>query len=363
MTGIVDWVDADQKIKNFLDRFGGALPSTLEVMIAQEDLWVYETLLKVIRNTNDVGQDPRHDPKHYQKPANHKVARIKKIEAMDIGKDAVDSWTRSQNALFTLPSDSGAAAAPSATAPTDLTPALSLLVGRYVDDKGKPLLDPRQGPFREFRMMPIDLKVVIEQKDIPRLLAECANSAMRIDVRSVRILAQDPGPTDLSNTDSPDAPTDSTSATSGSGTQPPTPDRPKPKKRSDKGRRGGGTGNAGMGNLGMGYMGMGIGQAASVPSEDSADPVYPPVPVEVQGIIYIYNPPPAPPVRTGAAGAHQAATTGGPPANAAAGAGPAAPAAPAGSASPIPGPAATVPAAAGAPTITPTTTPAPGVRP
>ncbi len=43
-------------------------------------------------------------------------------------------------------------------------------------------------------MMPINLKVVIEQKDIPRLLAECANSAMRIDVRGVRILVQQPRP-------------------------------------------------------------------------------------------------------------------------------------------------------------------------
>ena len=59
----------------------------------------------------------------------------------------------------------------------------SSLAGRYVDDKGKPLTDPNQQPYEEFRMMPIDLKVVIEQKDIPRLLAECANSAMRIDVR------------------------------------------------------------------------------------------------------------------------------------------------------------------------------------
>ena len=93
-TGIVDWVDADQKIKTFRDRFPAASPTTLDIMMAQEDLWIYETLLKVIRNTNDIGPDPKHDPNKYKKPANHKVARIKQILAMDIGKDAVDSWSQ-----------------------------------------------------------------------------------------------------------------------------------------------------------------------------------------------------------------------------------------------------------------------------
>ena len=37
-------------------------PDTLDIMMAQEDLWVYETLLKVIRNTNDFGTDPKHRP-------------------------------------------------------------------------------------------------------------------------------------------------------------------------------------------------------------------------------------------------------------------------------------------------------------
>ena len=41
-------------------------------------------------------------------------------------------------------------------------------------------------------MMPVDLQVVIEQKDIPRLLAECATQRW-IDVRAVRILVEKPG--------------------------------------------------------------------------------------------------------------------------------------------------------------------------
>ena len=40
----------DQDLPRSICRRG---PTTLDIMMAQEDLWVYETLLKVVRNTND----------------------------------------------------------------------------------------------------------------------------------------------------------------------------------------------------------------------------------------------------------------------------------------------------------------------
>ena len=46
------------------------------------------------------------------------------------------------------------------------------LSGRYVNDTGKPVDDLSQDPNKEFRMMPIDMRLVIEQKAIPRLLVE-----------------------------------------------------------------------------------------------------------------------------------------------------------------------------------------------
>src|SRR5271157_5635044 len=132
MTGIVDWVDADQKIKMFVDRFSGTTPNTLDIAMAQEDLWVYETLLKVIHNTNDFGKDPKHDPKDYRKPLSHKSARIKKIEAMDIGKDAVESWSKCDKALFTMPDESSSSSASSSGRGGASGPVAAALVGRYV---------------------------------------------------------------------------------------------------------------------------------------------------------------------------------------------------------------------------------------
>ena len=352
-TGIVDWLDADQKIDAFKARFSGPTPNTLDVAMAQEDLWVYETLLKVIHNTNDFGPDPRHE-KNYQKPPNHKVARIKKIWSMDIGKDAVDAWSRCEKDLFTLPNDGSGSSAASASS-GDVPPAVAPLIGRYVDDKGKPVLDPTHQPFPEFRMMPINLKVDIEQKDIPRLLAECANSAMRIDVRAVRVLGQDPGPVDLSN---PDAPADSAAATTtGASTPAPTPTAgPSPGRRKTsrvRPDRGGGPSTVNPRQIDTGND-----KGPVVPTEESADPIYPPVPVEVQGIIYIYNPPPdqIASATTGAGGGPAGTNAGG--TNPAAGSGAAAPATPAATTNPVPGP-----AAVGTPINPPATTPAPGGRP
>ncbi|MGO9108788.1 MAG: hypothetical protein ACLP9L_06105 [Thermoguttaceae bacterium] len=347
--GIVDWSDGERKIKAFLERLSGATPTTLDIAMAQEDLWVYETLLKVIHNTNDVGPDPKHDPKNYQKPPSHKVARIKQILEMNIGKDAVQSWSKCEKALFNLPNEGGgdsAASAGGGDAPA--IPGAAPLVGRYVDDKGKPLLDPtRQLPTcPEFRMMPIDLKVFIEQKDIPRLLAECANSAMRIDVRAVRILGQEVPADSLGATDaSSDAAPPSTPADAGSAAQaPPPPPTTGRRPRQDPSR--GRTKKAG--GAFRGYDEVGGSQAVSVYGEESADPVYPPVLVEVQGIIYIYNPP-----RYQNPGTATPATPGAP----------GAPGTPATTTNPVQGPAATAAAAGEAPTNPRANVPGPGARP
>ena len=290
-TGIVDWDNAKEKIKTFEDRFSGAVPTTLDIMMAQEELWVYETLLKVVRNTNNFG-----DKDHYLPPTNHKTARIKQILAMDIGRDAVQSWTSCERSLFNSLGEAGGGKEPDThgtarsgsvqasagqvqRAGPGNTPASgsSSLAGRYVNDKGKPLTDPSQQPYGEFRMMPIDLKVVIEQKDIPRLLAECANSAMRIDVRAVRILVQQPGTVDLT---AREAPAGHATGTAGVNTG-----QAVPSSREGAMARFGGSGGGPVGRD------FGSGTEEFVYNEESSDAVYQPVPVEVQGIIYIYNPP------------------------------------------------------------------------
>ena len=68
----------------------------------------------------------------------------------------------------------------------------AMLEGRYVDDKGEPLLYESEypyakHPYAEFKMMPIRMDLVMDQRRLPRLLVECANSNMPIEVRRIRI--------------------------------------------------------------------------------------------------------------------------------------------------------------------------------
>ena len=63
----------------------------------------------------------------------------------------------------------------------------AILMGRYLDLEGKPLLASDKPSFAEFNMMPVCLKVVIDQRRVPELLVSCANSAMPIDVKHIRV--------------------------------------------------------------------------------------------------------------------------------------------------------------------------------
>ena len=336
--GVVDWADAG-KLMDYFHNWND-IPTTPDVIVAQENVWVYEALLKVIRNTNDAGKDPKHNPKNYLSPGTHKDARIKEIQALEIGNEATASWAACENAVFVLSSDGGSATstqAPTiqagssagrgmgfqsaAAAAVSGGSANSLLIGRYVDNSGKPLADPTQQPNQEFRMMPVNLRVVMEQRAIPRLLVECANSNMRIDVRSVRILAEKPPAFDVNGSSTGgDAPTGATA---------PVPQLGRPPAGGRRGMSGFG-GHGMMNRLGN----QGSGNAAQNNefsyTDESADPSAPPVPVEIQGVIYIYNPPTPPSANGAAAGA---TATGAPPPAAAAPAALAAPAA-AGTATP-----------------------------
>ena len=117
-------------------------------------------------------------------------------------------------------------------------------------------------------MMPIDLKVVIEQ-EIPG----CWSSAQLRHAdrrRRVRILVQNRRPW--------------TWLPRGLRGTTPSPAAAQPSSRTS-----GSHGSAARAAAARGAIPGGKGEF--VYNEELADPVYPPVPVEVQGIIYIYNPP------------------------------------------------------------------------
>jgi len=70
-----------------------------------------------------------------------------------------------------------------ATTNTDRGPSLADGTFRYVDDEGYALPDPKQQPYAEFRMLPVTMRFIMDQRKLPELLARCVESPLPIEVR------------------------------------------------------------------------------------------------------------------------------------------------------------------------------------
>ena len=109
---------------------------------------------------------------------------IKEIVALQIGQDAVDERASGKDkeggGKDSDSSDGGGAADKLAVRPEE--------AGRYVDADVPPgLLNPgERHPFAEYKIMPMRMQLTIDQMKIPRLLTECANSSMPIEVTRVQ---------------------------------------------------------------------------------------------------------------------------------------------------------------------------------
>lgn len=190
--GIVDWDTTDAK--RFLARYEWTRPpSTAQVRLAQEDLWVYEALLRVIKNTNGDA-------------TNRYAAAVKRIDALDIGQDFFSPGRRVAGPALErrregprgpmpevgvgrggLPPGMAPGAQPPAATPE--TPAAGgeqdVPDNRYVGAKFEALKGADKAPYEEFRMMPVRMRLLIDQRKLAKLLVECANSSMPIEARKV----------------------------------------------------------------------------------------------------------------------------------------------------------------------------------
>jgi hypothetical protein len=310
--GIVSWdpLSFDKLLSHFA---WGEVPSTMDVVVAQEDLWVYQALLRVIAQANKkLGAT---------NPAN---AAVKRINALEIGRDSREAWRTAMDTVFRMGRTGGASgpgAPPTMGVPPPPTPDASgqpgsadrqyereLFVDRYVDDKGQPLAVNDNYPYvthtpPEYKMMPIHINLLIDQRYLPDVLVECANSNMPIEVKRVRLLKFLYEPLDIEATPTKATPRNPRGIAGGGG------------KGFVRGGRIKPTAGAGGGNPNPLLGGTG----ADAP--DDFD-----VPVEIFAIIYIYNPPDREKLGIGPAAGNPAAAGG--PANPAAST-PAAPATPA----------------------------------
>ncbi len=193
--GLVEW-DPANKASLVSKLKWTTRPSTKRVRLTQEDIWVYRSLLQVIANANEGVTERRN-------------AAVKKILLLDIGAAATKDWAAAENKVFSgqsvaTPADATGAAATTGGAEGGASADADIIASRYVDDKGTPISADAAGTAPEFKMMPICMRLVADQRKIPKLLAECANRAMPIEVKRVR-LSPDAGGTVISLSSTPDA--------------------------------------------------------------------------------------------------------------------------------------------------------------
>jgi hypothetical protein len=312
---ICEWLDQQVAREALIFR---QRPSSLRVWVTQEDLWVYKTLLNVIRRTNEAAGATRQSN-----------AAVRIIYSLEIGRNAGLS-SRGTGRIYMLasatpsadlmlggegtgeaPSTEAAMASrygPGASGGMDRSMGVGrmgesygstggamspeqergfLLSDRYLDAEGKPIpfgggggdmaTDPAAadvaavpaGPIDpamfglEYKRLPVRMTLQMDQRWLTHLISECANQPLQVEVQEVRI-----NPSDL-----------------GSG--------------------GGGGEGIGMsygggsrygGGLGGGGRGYGGGGGGSSPFPEltgiQAFPAQPNVvDVVIQGIIYIFNEP------------------------------------------------------------------------
>lgn len=224
-------------------------PWTLEILYAQEDLWIYSSLMNVIARTND-GADARYK------------ATIKQITSIDLGVEAQlgGAVQRSGGAASggtpaggmpmmgapgmgaSSPPGMGAMGAPGGPpmGPMGSSPmgpmggpamggpgmggpamggpgmggqtSLDPLDNRYVDINLQPLKagtirdalksrDPKGALLSVIKRMPVRLQLVVDIRRLNRLLAECGNSDLPLEIRQVRINRQGASASSISGVD------------------------------------------------------------------------------------------------------------------------------------------------------------------
>ncbi|MEO2012625.1 MAG: hypothetical protein ABGX22_28490 [Pirellulaceae bacterium] len=209
---IVEWETSNQKeIHESRFSWPGREPTTLEILYAQEDLWVLKAVLNVIKNANgDISQ-------RYQ-------AAVKTIKYVDIGRDAIgfggavatvsSGSAGGGNDMFGGMNSGGGGG-------MEEGPGMGMGMGggagdglgeaqvsddpgdnRYIDTAFQPIeasklrsafdsTEASDAYLIVAKRIPIRLGLVVDHRQVPKLLAECGNADMQLEIRQIRIGTDD----------------------------------------------------------------------------------------------------------------------------------------------------------------------------
>jgi hypothetical protein len=271
---LVQWVD-QANLRQQLEFTG--VPTAKQIWVTQEDLWVYETLLRAIAATNKERGATRPDN-----------TAIRVIQSLEVGAPAAMAML--QESMILMPMDAMAAAGGEVPVGSERgmgDPGMGgegvdvdamLFQNRYIDAEGKPIADAATGTGTEFRRLPIRMVLMMDERYLPSILVECANAPLPIEVQRLRINKEKSG------IDKDNQPFELGASAGGAA--------PGMMGRGMEGGRGmgrpmgGGEMGRGMG-MPMGGRGYEGGMGMSLNPADTANLAT----VEIQGLVYIYMPP------------------------------------------------------------------------
>ena len=201
--GLAAWSEQDRQAFESKYLSWRTVPYTRQVRYANEDLYVYNALLTIIARTNWINPEELDETKG-EPIKEHLQAAIKKIEMLAIGRDVplAEKLFEVAEALVT---GEGEVVAPQPGANPQQTTEGQIPGGevalspeaaiehalkdyRYVDSKGTPLPAEAPEPYAEFRIMPFQIDLFMDQRKIPALLTNCANSPLPVEVRQVMLV-------------------------------------------------------------------------------------------------------------------------------------------------------------------------------
>ncbi len=181
-------------------------PTSIQVRLAQEDLWAYESILRTMAQVNQ--------EVHATSNAN---AAVRRIDALEIGVPAAKAMAAAKKEL-TLRFYFGNLSGPWGLAPGEAREresaigdedesavdsldvdetAEALLTSRYVDLADDPL--PSDScPYPEFNLLPVHVVAVIDHPQLPSWLNRLAASEMPVEVMYVGVRESEPKETSLS---------------------------------------------------------------------------------------------------------------------------------------------------------------------
>ena len=180
------WVTASQQAAAGMLTFPeGANPSTQEIIYAQGNVWAYQALFNIIRATNESFKET--NPR--KEPAQHYNAPVKIIHEISIGE------------RFPFKEDEarpGAAGNPEEPE-IPIPEVLKRAANRYINERGKrlkgeellalgnpraPDADPSRS-YAQYKLAPVFMRLEVDQRFLGRLLVECANAPLTVEVKDV----------------------------------------------------------------------------------------------------------------------------------------------------------------------------------